>query len=79
MGKIEDGSSFGGRDGRMDFVLELVPYYNKLDHFLRSLANQSNHIKAVGKIVGPPVVGEDQILGCTRDTYRENKRRMKKF
>lgn len=79
MGK-ENGQSLGGEDDRNDFVvIELTPYYDKLDHFLRSVANQPNHIKARNKIVGPLTIGGDQVLGVTIGTYRENKRRMKKF
>lgn len=80
MGRTENELSFGGTDDRiLDSIFDLIPSYNKQDHFLRSLANQPNHIRVLKKIVGPLVIGSDQFLGCTIDRYRENKRRMKKF
>lgn len=79
MGRIEIELSLGGEDDRTSDFFKLVPYYNKQNHFLRSIANQPNHIRAIKKIVGPLVNREHQVSGATIETYRENKRRMKKF
>lgn len=69
----------GGIDNPLDFLPDSVSYCDKINHFLRSLANQPNHKRVVKKIVGPLVNGENQVSGVTIETYRENKRRMKKF
>jgi hypothetical protein len=79
MGRKEDEISLGGSDDPTNDFILLVPYYNKLNHFLRSVANQPNHHRVAGKIVGPLANGGHQVSGAPIETYRENKRRMKKF
>ena len=65
MSFVEKADIFGGEDNEQLYRpnWEEKPYYDKSDHFLRSLAHQNNHSKHVKRIIGPnPEIPRKEVL-----------------
>lgn len=68
MAFTENAESFGGADERVPADAEKISC-NKPDHFLRSFANQSNHMSHSKEILGPQLCSENDISGRLSHTW----------
>lgn len=87
--KIE--TNLGGTDDINYQASGDVAYFDKPDHFSRSVSHQSNHMRVVNRLFGNglekfqrttpeiDIHSQDQTLGVPSDQHRWNKRKMRRI